>query len=543
MHFSSIWPTLSFQSRNLQTRKTTQSGCKVRWCTKMRIVFSSIPTWAQDVCVKREISLSCLLYQAVMWPLCNYGSTSTPCVASRSVPRCAEKNSKIHACWIVSIVWLIQSNHTRIQRFPLSFVATVPFATWTRLAHLSTHTKHWSQSVESLASRCFRSNMSLGFTSVLTDDIVGSLRKAKSWVNKLINVTMCKMSFPHENVPWCVSRHRSSHQVSMQVSSGRDSVHVPIKYLNTFLARVKSASVGDASVYDKHFVANIKSGLTPVMHCSFPTTALNNKCWTWSHAVVFIVQIQTLPFRQRRHHCLCVLQLNNVPTFVNVLGSRFHCESSAVTIVYTSALESQATCSCHHDSAHESDVLVLGSDKLSPRYHRHVDVVLAYLWLLCKDDLANIDQFSVLGSWACCRYTRGHFKRTHGDVLNAHTEGLSLSSLFPPFSLSLLSLSSVLSLSLSLSFSLFSFCSLFLFLSSLSSSVVSKRHVPDSSNHSLYLTKLSNFNYPQWRHLTTHTTPRAPHHTTTPQHNTPAHQHNHSCRLPALVLNFYHSDF
>ena len=61
--------------------------------------------------------------------------------------------------------------------------------------------------------------------------------------------------------------------------------------------------------------------------------------------------------------------------------------------------------------------------------------------------------------WACCRYTRGHFERTHGDVLNAHTEGRSLSSLFPPFSLSL-SLSSPFSLSLPL------------FLSSLSSSVV-----------------------------------------------------------------------
>ena len=54
--------------------------------------------------------------------------------------------------------------------------------------------------------------------------------------------------------------------------------------------------------------------------------------------------------------------------------------------------------------------------------------------------------------WACCRYTRGRFERTHAGVLNAHTEGLSLSSLFPPFSLSL-------------SFSLFSFFSLSLFLS------------------------------------------------------------------------------
>ena len=25
--------------------------------------------------------------------------------------------------------------------------------------------------------------------------------------------------------------------------------------------------------------------------------------------------------------------------------------------------------------------------------------------------------------WACCRNTRRHFERTHGDVLNAHTEG------------------------------------------------------------------------------------------------------------------------
>ena len=62
----------------------------------------------------------------------------------------------------------------------------------------------------------------------------------------------------------------------MQVSSGRDPVHVLLfKYLNAFLARVKSASVGDVSLYDKHFVANVRSGLTPVMYCSFPTTALN----------------------------------------------------------------------------------------------------------------------------------------------------------------------------------------------------------------------------------------------------------------------------
>ena len=92
-----------------------------------------------------------------------------------------------------------------------------------------------------------------------------------------------------------------------------------------------------------------------------------------------IMQIQTLLFRQRRHHSVCVLQLNNVQAFVNVLVSRFHCESSAVTIVYTSVLESQVSYSCHHDGAHNSDVLVHGSDTFSPRYHRCVDVVLAYL--------------------------------------------------------------------------------------------------------------------------------------------------------------------
>ena len=60
------------------------------------------------------------------------------------------------------------------------------------------------------------------------------------------------------------------------------------------------------------------------------------------------MQIQTFLFRQRRHHCLFVLQLNNVQAFVNVL------ESSAVAIVYTSVLESQVSYSCHQDCAHHS---------------------------------------------------------------------------------------------------------------------------------------------------------------------------------------------
>ena len=91
------------------------------------------------------------------------------------------------------------------------------------------------------------------------------------------------------------------------------------------------------------------------MYCSFTTTALNKDCGTWSHAVVSSCKFTTLLFHQRRHHCLCVLQLNSVRAFVHVLGSRFHCESSPVTIVHSSVLESRVSYGCHCDGAHNSD--------------------------------------------------------------------------------------------------------------------------------------------------------------------------------------------
>ena len=82
---------------------------------------------------------------------------------------------------------------------------------------------------------------------------------------ELINVTQsARCAFPR-------------HWVTMQVSSG-SSVHVFLSNISTPSWHVKSASVGNASLYDKHFVANIRSGLTPVMYCSCPTTALNNEC-------------------------------------------------------------------------------------------------------------------------------------------------------------------------------------------------------------------------------------------------------------------------
>ena len=63
------------------------------------------------------------------------------------------------------------------------------------------------------------------------------------------------------NVPWCVQFLFKSFGFNAGVVKWKFSFHVLFKYLNTFLARAKSASVGDASLYDKHFAANIKSGL------------------------------------------------------------------------------------------------------------------------------------------------------------------------------------------------------------------------------------------------------------------------------------------
>ena len=65
-------------------------------------------------------------------------------------------------------------------------------------------------------------------------------------------------------------------------------------------------------------------------------------------------------FRQGRRHCFCILQLNNVQAFVNVFGSGFHCESSAVIIVYTSVLESQV----NHRNAGVESFSLLNYDQL-----------------------------------------------------------------------------------------------------------------------------------------------------------------------------------
>ena len=167
---------------------------------------------------------------------------------------------------------------------------------------------------------------------------------------------------------------------SLQVSSGGDSILVFFKQVSTLSGHVtKSANIGDASLYDKHFVTNIKSGLTPVFCCKFPTTALKMSVELDHTLSSHLVDSNSSVPSKKRHHCLCVLRLNSVHADVNVGVSGFHWESSPVAIVYTSVLESHVSCTCHKDGAHQSDVLVLGSDTLSPRYHRGVDIVLKYL--------------------------------------------------------------------------------------------------------------------------------------------------------------------
>ena len=134
-------------------------------CTRMRIVFSRIRLELKTS-VWRE-KCHCHVYCIRLWcdQLCNNitrVSTSTPprvarlCQireASLVALRKFSKNLRLLTCVDRSTRPI---HHTHIQRFPELLVATVPFARWTCLAQLSTHAKHWSQSVESLTSQCLR---------------------------------------------------------------------------------------------------------------------------------------------------------------------------------------------------------------------------------------------------------------------------------------------------------------------------------------------------------------------------------------------------
>ena len=105
--------------------------------------------------------------------------------------------------------------------------------------------------------------------------------------------TECKMCYSssldhrpsqRHNIPWCVSGSCSSHSVSMQVSSSGDSVLVFLTNISTPSWNVSNLQVSVTQVcMTSIFVANIRSGLTPIMYCSFPTTS---ECWIWSNAVV-----------------------------------------------------------------------------------------------------------------------------------------------------------------------------------------------------------------------------------------------------------------
>ena len=150
-----VWQSLPPAFCKCGRRRKTGAKCAVH---KDENCFPLDPTWAQDVCVKREMSLSCPLYQAVMWPLCNNNTLVQQARLLARRPSLHRKFTKIYACSHVSIFRLVQSI-ILVSRDIHSHTSPLPFARWTRLAQLSTHAKHWSQSVESLASQCFRSSV------------------------------------------------------------------------------------------------------------------------------------------------------------------------------------------------------------------------------------------------------------------------------------------------------------------------------------------------------------------------------------------------
>ena len=120
------------------------SGCEEKYVT----VVSTVPSCDMTRC-------------ATTWHKFNkHASSRRETVSdSRGNPRCTEKNfTKIRMLTCVDRSTQ-QIHHSRIQRFPQSFVATVLFDRWPRLAQLSTHAKHGSQSVESLTSQHFRSEV------------------------------------------------------------------------------------------------------------------------------------------------------------------------------------------------------------------------------------------------------------------------------------------------------------------------------------------------------------------------------------------------
>ena len=109
---------------------------------------------------------------------------------------------------------------------------------------------------------------------------------------------------------------------------------VLFKYLSAFLACVKSATVGGASLYGRHFLTNRRSSLTPVMNCSLPTTALNTRV-ELDRTHLF----HRVTSHQWRHNWFRIQKLNKVQAFVHVFGSNFHSKSSTSGFLNTDSIE------------------------------------------------------------------------------------------------------------------------------------------------------------------------------------------------------------
>ena len=69
-----------------------------------------------------------------------------------------------------------------------------------------------------------------------------------------------------------VGVHRRNLQVKNSNFAFPSNISMPSLHVS------KSGSVGDASLCDRHFVTNRRSGLTQVVYCSLQAAALNKAC-------------------------------------------------------------------------------------------------------------------------------------------------------------------------------------------------------------------------------------------------------------------------
>ena len=178
--------------REVQEWETTQNVFKCAVHNGQCEVFSRDPTWAQDVWVWEEYQCRVFCYRLWCDQLCNNITRVqlARLLASRGCVRFARRHlvalGKFHKSTLAHMSRAFDSSNS-----PFVLLATRlchSFPSWqlpgelvslSSVSILSIDLDLWNRSRPSAFVP-----MSLGFTSVLTDDIVSSFRNTKSWTNK-----------------------------------------------------------------------------------------------------------------------------------------------------------------------------------------------------------------------------------------------------------------------------------------------------------------------------------------------------------------------